>query len=110
MNIGVQYLHHPDGSTTIIDTRVFSECVTFQLNLVRERAKELILQVAPDYKQRNAALGLLSDTEANAIRAHIENIRTISNQKEAEILAVIWDGQESTRAAACDAVQNVHWD
>jgi len=53
---------------------------------------------------------LLSDAEANAIRAHIESIRTISNQKEAEILVVIWDGQESTRAAACDAVQNVRWD
>jgi len=98
------------GQVLTIDERIFSHCVEYQLKIIRERAKDLILEGAPEYKQRNAALGLLSDTEANAIRAHIESVRTISNQKEAEILAVIWDGQESTRAAACDAVQNVRWD
>jgi hypothetical protein len=106
MNIGVQYLHRPDGSTTIIDTRVFSECVTFQLNLVRERAKELILQVAPDYKQRNAALGLLSEQETNEIKQKIQETRTISNNLETAILAVIWDGNEETRSQACDLVQS----
>lgn len=106
MNIGVQYLHHPDGSTTIIDTRVFSECVTFQLNLVRERAKELILQVAPDHKQRNAALGLLSEQETNEIKQKIQETRTISNNLETAILAVIWDGNEETRSQACDLVQS----
>jgi hypothetical protein len=98
------------GQTIIIDNRIFSHCVEYQLKTIREQAKELILAGAPEYKQRNAALGLLSDAEANAIRAHIESIRTISNQKEAEILAVIWDGQEFTRAAACDAIQAIRWD
>ena len=106
MNIGVQYLHHPDGSTTIIDTRVFSECVTFQLNLVRERAKELILQVAPDHKQRNAALGLLSEQETNEIQQKIQETRTISNNLETAIQAVVWDGNEETRSQACDLVQS----
>ncbi len=104
MNISVQYLHHPDGSTTIVDPRVFSECVTFKLNNIRERAKELILEVAPEYKQRNAALGLLSPEETDAIKNHIQTIRTASNIKEAEIAAVQWDGTEETRASACDAV------
>ena len=98
------------GQSYTIDERVFDFCLNNQLQTIRNRAKDLILEGAPEYKQRNAALGLLSDAEANAIRAHIESIRTISNQKETEILAVIWDGQESTRAAACDAVQNVRWD
>jgi hypothetical protein len=98
------------GQSYTIDERVFDFCLNHQLQTIRNRAKDLILEGAPEYKQRNAALGLLSDAESNAIRAHIESIRTISNQKEAEILAVIWDGQESTRAAACDAVQNVRWD
>jgi len=98
------------GQSYTIDERVFDFCLNNQLQTIRNRAKDLILEGAPEYKQRNAALGLLSDAEANAIRAHIESIRTISNQKETEILAVIWDGQESTRAAACDAVQAVRWD
>jgi hypothetical protein len=106
MNISVQYLHHPDGSTTIVDPRVFSECVTFQLNLVRERAKELILEVAPDYKQRNAALGLLSEQETNEIKQKIQEIRTISNNLEIAIQAVVWDGNEQTRSQACDLVQS----
>jgi hypothetical protein len=111
MTISVEYIHdNQTGQTIVIDNRIFFRCVENQLQTIREYAKELILASAPEYKQRNAALGLLSDAEANAIRAHIESIRTISNQKEAEILAVIWDGQESTRAAACDAVQNVRWD
>ena len=99
-----------DGSTTFTDLRVFSLVKQNQLNAVKSRAMELILEDAPEYKQRNAALGLLSDAEANAIRAHIQSIRTISNQKEAEILAVIWDGQESTHAAACDAIEQISWD
>jgi hypothetical protein len=94
----------------INDDRVFSDCVEFQLKQIRQRARDLILADAPEYKQRNAALGLLSDAEANAIRAHIESIRIISNQKETEILSVVWDGTEATRPAACDAVQAVRWD
>lgn len=98
------------GAVYEIDNRVFSMCVEHQLNAIREHAKELILAAAPEYKQRNAALGLLSQQEIDDIKTEIQNIRTISNQKEGEILAVIWDGNESTRPAACDAVQNVRWD
>lgn len=95
---------------TFIDERIFTDCVQYQLDRIRERAKELILAVAPEYKQRNAALGLLSQQETDNIKTQIQNIRTISNQKEGEILAVIWDGNESTRPAACNAVQAVRWD
>lgn len=72
---------NPDGSTTLVDQREFYSLKEYQLNYIRERAKELILEGAPEYKQRNAALGLLTDAEANAIRAHIQSIRTICNQK-----------------------------
>lgn len=98
------------GETTVIDDRIFSHCVEHQLKLIREHAKELIMLSAPEYKQRNAALGLLSQQETDEVKTEIQNIRTISNQKEGEILAVIWDGNESTRPAACDAVQAVRWD
>ena len=98
------------GETVIIDKRDFYRCVDHQLQTIRERAKTLILEVAPEYKQRNAALGLLSLEEIEEIKTAIQNIRTISNQKESEILAVVWDGTEATRPAACDAVQTVRWD
>lgn len=101
---------NPDGTTTMVDQREFYSLKTYQLNYIRERAKELILEQAPDYKQRNAALGLLSDAEANAIRASIQQIRTISNQKEAAIEAITWDGNPATRAAACDAIEAIYWE
>jgi len=98
------------GESYTIDERVFDVCVNHQLQTIRDRAKELILVVAPEYKQRNAALGLLDQNQADQLKQDIQTIRAISNSKEAEILAVTWDGQESTRAAACDAVQAVRWD
>jgi hypothetical protein len=97
------------GISTLTDERVFSDCVRYQLQVVRDHAKELILAVAPEYKQRNAALGLLDQTETDAIKQAIQDIRAISNSKEAEILAVVWDGTEASRPAACDAVQAVFW-
>ena len=91
------------------DYRIFQHCVDFQLKGIREQAKEFILKVAPEYKQRNAALGLLSDQEAEQIKTDIQNIRNISNSLEQQILAVTWDGTESNRPTACDTVQNVRW-
>ena len=111
MKISKQYVNHYEGGDAlIIDERDFADVVAYQLQQIRETAKDMILAVAPDYKQRNAALGLLSQQETDEVKTEIQNIRTISNQKEGEILAVIWDGNESTRPAACDAVQAVRWD
>lgn len=97
------------GEYVINDQRVFSECVDFQLKQIRQKARDLILENAPEYKQRNAALGLLSAQEEQQVKDAIQEIRTISNSLEQQILSVSWDGQESSRAAACDAVQNVRW-
>jgi hypothetical protein len=111
MKIYKEYIYDEyTGSTIIKDDRDFSNCVAFQLLQIREKAKILILNSVPEYKQRNAALGLLSDEETQQIKDSIQSIRTISNQKETEINSIIWDGQESTRIAACDAVQNIIWE
>lgn len=101
---------NPDGSLTVVDDRVFDTVKQDQLQYIHEHAKQLILEGAPEYKQRNAALGLLTDSEANAIRAHIQSIRTISNQKETQIEAVTWNGDPATHAAACDAVEAIGWE
>jgi len=111
MKIFKEVINREDtGEIITVDEREFSHCVEHQLKVIKEYAKELILKVAPEYKQRNAALGLLSQAETDQVKTDIQNIRTISNQKEAEILGVVWDGTETTRSAACDAVQSVRWD
>lgn len=92
-----------------VDERNFQFCVDYQLKLIRETAKEKIVELAPEYKQRNAALGLLSPEETQQIKDDIQALRSIANNLEQQILSVVWDGQESTRPAACDAVQNVRW-
>ena len=83
-----------------IDERNFNFCVEHQLKTIREMAKDKILEVAPEYKQRNAALGLLTAQEVQEIKDDIQSIRTISNNLEQQILAVTWDGTEQTRSAA----------
>ena len=111
MKIFKEHIFNEDTQIwTNIDDRNFNDCVSFQLQEIREKAKQLILAVVPEYKQRNAALGLLSVEETQQIKDSIQAIRTISNQKEAEINGITWDGQESTRAAACDAVQSIMWE
>lgn len=110
MSIGIEIQYDSKtGETTVIDNRVFSQCVAKQLEYIRQSAAEQILALAPEHKQRNAALGLLSEEETQAMKTHIQSTRAQSNQKEAQILAVVWDGNESTRSAACDAVQSVAW-
>jgi len=110
MKIFKEHIFNEDTQIwTNIDDRNFNDCVSFQLQEIREKAKQLILSAVPEYKQRNAALGLLTDEETQQIKNSIQTIRTRSNQKEAEINAITWDGQESTRSAACDAVQSIIW-
>ncbi len=110
MNIFTETIFDESTKTyTFIDNRVFADCVAFQLRETRKHAAELILAVAPEYKQRNAALGLLDPVETQELKDTIQSIRTQSNTYESQILAVVWDGQESTRSAACDAVQSVRW-
>lgn len=98
------------GDYIVRDERIFSDCVEFELKRIRNHAKELILAAVPEYKQRNAALGLLSDAEITEIKNNIQTIRNISNEKENDITSVVWNGTEETRAAACDAVQAVRWE
>lgn len=101
---------NPDGTTILVDQREFYAYKDYYLKYIRERAHDLIISVAPEYKQRNAALGLLSEEEANYIKTHIQNIRAISNEKEAQLEAITWDGDPATHAAACDLLETITWD
>jgi len=99
-----------DGSTTLIDLRVFSIVKQNQIKAIKDRAMELILEKAPEYKQRNAALGLLSNEETDKIKQDIQSIRILSDQKESQIESIVWDGNKETEAAACDAVELIYLD
>ena len=99
-----------DGSTTLIDLRVFSIVKQNQIKAIKDRAMELILEKAPEYKHRNAALGLLSNEETDKIKQDIQSIRILSNQKESQIESIVWDGNKETEAAACDAVELIYLD
>ena len=101
---------NPDGSTTLVDQREFYAYKAYYLNYIHERAHDLIIAVAPEYKQRNAALGLLTTEEADSIKTHIQNVRAISNQKETQLEAITWDGDPATHAAACDLIETITWD
>ena len=101
--------HALDGTVEIVDDRDFASVKAFQLASIRGEARRRILALAPEYRQMNAALGLLPPAEAAALKAHIDQVRTQSNTLEGQVEAVTWDGQESSRAAACDAVQAVIW-
>ena len=109
MRITTSCIFNEDGTTTITDNRDFFDCQIFAVQRIKQKAMEKILAVAPEYKQRNAALGLLSEEEAQTIKSHIQNVRNISNSLEQQILAVTWDGTEETRSMACDSVQNILW-
>lgn len=110
MKFGTDTIYDKDGNEIFVnDTRIFSDCVANQLKFIREHAATLILDGAPEYKQRNAALGLLSQQEIDDMKNHIQTIRNQSNSLEAQVNAISWDGQESTRSSACDAVQSIFW-
>ena len=49
---------------------------------------------------------ILSEQETNEIKQKIQETRTISNNLETAIQAVVWDGNEETRSQACDLVQS----
>jgi len=105
-----QIFDEATGEYIYIDERNFNFCVNYQLKVIREAAKERILAAAPEHKQRNAALGLLDPVETQALKDAIQAIRNKSNLYESQITSVVWDGQESTRPAACNAVQAVRWE
>jgi hypothetical protein len=107
--MGITQIINADGSTTIVDNRIFSIVVENQIESFKMAASNDILKLCPEFKQRNAAMGLLSVEETEYITNTIQNIRNKCNFLEQEVLKVVWDGTEENRSAACDAVQAIYW-
>jgi len=109
MSISKEIVIGADGQITVIDNRVFSSVVESQISAIKSSASEEILSRYPNYKQSNAALGILDSAEENEIKDRINEIRTYSNTLENQVRAVVWDGTQKNRVKACDDVQAVQW-
>jgi hypothetical protein len=109
MSISKEIIIGADGQITVIDNRVFSSVVENQIAAIKSSASEEILSRYPNYKQSNAALGILDSTEENEIKDRINEIRTYSNTLEDQVRAVVWDGSEQNRVQSCDDVQAIQW-
>lgn len=109
MGVSREIVCDENGNIVEFDKRVFADVVRNQIEYIKQAAAEEILLRYPEFKQRNAALGVLSTDEENEIKQGIDAIRNYSHVLEAQVAAIVWDGNESTRATACDAVQRVMW-
>lgn len=98
-----------NGIVHELDNRIFSDVVNFKIQKLKEDANKEILKFCPEFKQRNAALGILSTEETLFIKNTIERVRIKCHQLEQQVHSISWDGRESTRAKACDDVFNVQW-
>ena len=97
-----------DGQVTEQDDRTVEACAAFQVAMLKEACQRAILADVPDYKQRNAALGLLSEQEEAFVRAAITLCRNRCAALEAQVAAIAAD-HGLTRTQACDAIQAVLW-
>ena len=107
--IAVEFIHKDDGTVVIVDNRVFSAVVENQINSIKESTKNEILSKYPEYKQRNAAMGILSTEEELQIKRGIESIRNYSDILEQQVYSIVWNGAEKDRKRACDEVQSIYW-
>ena len=68
------------------DARSLIEAQTERLDMLKDFCRKAILKDAPEFKQRNAALGLLEQSEVDAISAHLQTNMAKSEQKKQEVL------------------------
>lgn len=102
------YLHHPDGTVTVEDTRTPPAVYLEQLERLRAACTASILAVAPEHTQRNAALGIVP---SGPVVADIASRRDEYHQLAASLQAALdgWDGQQATAAACCDVLEGIQW-
>ena len=54
-------------------------------------------------------MGIITGDEKTELLAKINEVRGYCNGLEDQINQVSWDGEESTRAQACDEIESVSW-
>ena len=94
---------------SVIDERQVEDVREHRLFSIRRRARVAIEEAVPEFKQRNIAMGIIKGAEKTKLVKAINDIRDRCNNLEEQINSVAWDGNESTRAQACDDIEAVSW-
>jgi hydroxylamine reductase (hybrid-cluster protein) len=94
---------------SIIDEREVESVREYRLRQIRKRAARLIEEAVPEFKQRNIAMGIITGSEKTALLSQINAVRDYCNGLEDQINSVEWDGEDDTRASACDEIESVGW-
>ncbi|MFX0543176.1 hypothetical protein ACEWPM_015790 [Roseovarius sp. S4756] len=72
---------------------------------MRARAERAILLAAPEHDQRNAALGILSDAEAQAVRGAVASARTAYHAEVAELDVIL--ASDSAESEKLDQIREL---
>jgi hypothetical protein len=107
--IFAETIFHEDGTIEHIDNRTVEACRNAAIIRLKGGCQKAILENAPDYKQRNAALGLLDSEETNTIIQCVQQNRQRYEQLKQQVNSIIWDGTESNRIVCCDELNNINW-
>lgn len=99
-----QHSIQPDGTVQITDQRTPAQSAAAQLDIFRQRAQAEILAAAPEHTQRNAALGILSVEEKEAIVAAVRYPRTRFHVLKQRLEAMVAAGE------SCDAIEALTWE
>lgn len=106
-----QRIIHEDGTVEDIDDRTVMDTLNASRARLMAACEASILEAAPEHAQRNAALNLLEQREAQEIRdaitmrrAHYRSLRTFM-----EDAAAGWDGTDEDRRRTCDYIESVEW-
>lgn len=94
------------GSIEVVDNRKADNEAARLIAASKRKCAKDILAVAPDYKQRNAALGLYDETETAGVVAHITACRSAQNAAEAAIQSILDNAEldNAGKLAAFDAL------
>lgn len=87
----------------LLDTQEPTDLAAYQaykIGILQMDCERAILDVVPEFKQRNAAMGILDTDEANDIKTHISACTGYYNTLKAQVLAC-------TDIASVDAI---FWD
>lgn len=81
-------LTYKDGELIdVCDTRTCETACAERIAILKEETRLKILAAYPEHRQRNAALGLLSEEEAAELVNGIQSLREEHAAKESQLLA-----------------------
>lgn len=100
----MKHFINDNGQQTVVDLRTQQNTMEAQLRIFKQRCQDAILAAAPEHDQRNAALGLLTMDEAEAIRQAVEGPRERYRALKAQMLGMLAEG------ASVEQIEALRWE